>query len=266
VSAAGKKYAGAHGSARQNSAFTREDMERAYDAGFAARTKRFVFCFFLGFVLSAGVLFWMRRPIYDPRASLEFDPDIQAIRLAQRPANPKLVFLGDSIAQRWEYRPQIWSRFAAYDPANFGAGGDRVPNVIWRVENGALDGIHPDFIVLLVGTNDVSGDDPAFYRRQNPTAGAIAAGEQKLLAEIHEKQPQSRIILMGLFPRRNRMRQIEAVNNRIRSIPGVTYLNIDDSLSLNGEYNPAFTIDGVHLTDAGYAIWADRLLAVISLK
>jgi lysophospholipase L1-like esterase len=238
-------------------------MERAYDAGFAALAKRLLFCGFFGFALLVSLLLWMRRPIYDPRASLEFDPDIQAIRLAQRPANPKLVFLGDSIVQRWEYRPQIWSRFAAYNAANFGAGGDRVPNVIWRVENGALDGIHPDFIVVLVGTNDVSGDDPVFFKRQNPTAAAIAAGEKKLLAEIHEKQPQSRIILMGLFPRRNRMRQIEAVNDRLRSIPGVTYLNIDDALSLNGEYNPALTIDGVHLTDAGYAIWADHLLAAI---
>lgn len=263
MSAAAKKYTADYELAGDESVLTREDIERAYDAGFAALAKRLMYCCFLGFVLLVSVLFWMRRPIYDPRASLVFDPDIQAIRLAQRPVDPKLVFLGDSITQRWEYRPQIWSRFAAYSPANFGAGGDRVPNVIWRVENGALDGIHPEFIVVLVGTNDVSGDDSAFYRRQNPTAAAIAAGEQKLLAEIHEKQPQSRIILMGLFPRRNRMRQIEAVNDRIRSIAGVTYLNIDDALRLNGEYNPAFTIDGVHLTDAGYAIWADRLLAAI---
>lgn len=263
MSTAAEKYSAEDASINHDLSVTREDIERAYDAGAAIWIKRLALCFFLGFVLFAGALVWMRRPIYDPRESLEFDPDIQAIRLAQRSADTKLVFLGDSITQRWEYRPQIWSQFAAYHPANFGAGGDRVPNVIWRVEHGALDGIHPDLIVLLVGTNDVSGDDPAFFRRQNPTPDAIAAGEEKLLAEIHEKQPQSRIVLMALFPRRNRMPQIAAVNDRLRSIPGVTYLNIDDALSLNGEYNPAFTIDGVHLTDAGYAIWGDRLRAAI---
>jgi lysophospholipase L1-like esterase len=263
VSAAAKKYTTGHGLIRHDSIFTREDIERAYDAGLATWAKRLMICFFLGFAMLVSVLFWMHRPIYDPRAPWAFDPDFHAILLAQRVVNPKLVFLGDSITQRWAYRPKIWSRFAAYNPANLGSGGDRVPNVIWRVEHGAIDGIHPDFIVLLIGANDVAGDDPTFYKHQNPTANAIAAGEQKLLVEIHEKQPQSRIILMGLLPRRNRMNQIEAVNDRIRLIPGVTYLNIDDALILNGEYNPVFTLDGIHLTDAGYAIWADRLLAVI---
>ena len=67
----------------------------------------------------------------------------------------KLVFIGDSITWGWSRNgSDIWN--ATYAPRhayNYGIGGDKIENVIYRVENGELDGIKPKAIVLMIGKN-----------------------------------------------------------------------------------------------------------------
>src|ERR1700760_2983685 len=78
-----------------------------------------------------------------------------------------VYFEGDSITRRWgatDY-PQLlanWKEnFFGWNAADFGWGADRVQNVLWRLENGELDGVNPKIIVLLAGTNNVGGRVPA---------------------------------------------------------------------------------------------------------
>src|SRR4029077_15760451 len=69
-----------------------------------------------------------------------------------------LLFLGDSLAQGWGDSAQkdLWkSYFEPYKAANFGLGGDRTQQVLWRISNGEIDGISPKVIVLSVGTNNL---------------------------------------------------------------------------------------------------------------
>ncbi|MEY4938915.1 MAG: hypothetical protein RIQ93_650, partial [Verrucomicrobiota bacterium] len=55
-----------------------------------------------------------------------------------------VLFLGDSITQGWTNAPHIWEHYyGGYQPANFGIGGDQTQHVIWRIQNGELDGIKP---------------------------------------------------------------------------------------------------------------------------
>src|SRR5213592_2220653 len=68
--------------------------------------------------------------------------------------NIDLLFLGDSITQGW-HDNAVWKRF--YGPrnaANFGIGGDRTEHVLWRLQHGEVDGIHPRVVVLMIGTNN----------------------------------------------------------------------------------------------------------------
>ena len=98
-----------------------------------------------------------------------------------------MFFLGDSIVRRWgalDY-PELlanWTaNFFGWNAANFGWGADRIEHVLWRLENGELDGVQPKVIVVLAGTNNV-GTEPggeeksrtshAACRRSSISAGA----------------------------------------------------------------------------------------------
>src|SRR4051794_22498159 len=62
-----------------------------------------------------------------------------------------LLFLGDSITQGWNDN-EVWKRY--YGPrhaANFGIGGDQTQHVLWRIQNGELEGIRPKVVVLMIG-------------------------------------------------------------------------------------------------------------------
>src|SRR4029453_8878988 len=74
-----------------------------------------------------------------------------------------LYFVGDSITRRWgtsdpQYKEFLanWRRnFFGWNAGNFGWGGDRVQNILWRLQNGELEGVRPKAIVLMAGTNNV---------------------------------------------------------------------------------------------------------------
>ncbi len=116
----------------------------------------------------------------------------------------KLVFLGDSITAGWAGKngKDIWEKaFGKYKPANFGIGGDRTQHVLWRIENGELDGIKPKAFVIMIGTNN-SGGDPA---------EAIAKGVTKIVKTVRAKQPQAKILLLAIFPARRLVFQIRSL-------------------------------------------------------
>jgi hypothetical protein len=112
--------------------------------------------------------------------------------LARRTAGPiGVLFLGDSITEGWTKAPHVWERYyGKMDPANFGIGGDQTQHVVWRIENGELDGIHPKVTVLMLGTNN-SG-----YH----TADEIFAADKKIVDLIRAKTG-SKVLLLAIFPR-----------------------------------------------------------------
>src|SRR5262249_39740333 len=70
-----------------------------------------------------------------------------------------VLFLGDSITDGWRGQKKVWEgAFGAMKPANFGIGGDRTQHVLWRIQNGELDGIKPKVAVLMIGTNNTGND------------------------------------------------------------------------------------------------------------
>ena len=73
--------------------------------------------------------------------------------------NFDLCFLGDSITQGWPGE-LLHERFGKYRVANFGIGGDRCENVLWRLENGELANTSVKVIVLLLGTNNSGMNTP----------------------------------------------------------------------------------------------------------
>ena len=123
----------------------------------------------------------------------------------------QLVFLGDSITAGWGGKDNqpIWNKaFGAYTPANFGIGGDRTQHVLWRIQNGELDGgIKPKALVLMIGTNNVGGDSPE----------GIAKGVTVIVETIRAKQPQAKILLLAVFPRGDKPTGLPSNNSSNRA-------------------------------------------------
>src|SRR5262249_1763841 len=72
--------------------------------------------------------------------------------------NIELLFLGDSITQGWNDN-EAWKRhYGPRKAANFGIGGDRTEHVLWRLENGTIDGLSPRAVVLMIGTNNIGSN------------------------------------------------------------------------------------------------------------
>jgi lysophospholipase L1-like esterase len=173
-----------------------------------------------------------------------------------------LLMLGDSITQGWENQGQaVWQRFYQDRKAfNLGFNGDRTEHVLWRLKNGAVDNMTPKLVVLLVGTNNTGHRmDPAAH-----TANGISA----IIAELHKRLPQSKILILGIFPRNaspyNEMRKRnDAINQIISTFEDkqlVYYLNINDAfLDENQVLHEEIMPDLLHPNALGYQRWAEAM-------
>src|SRR5215208_5033324 len=74
--------------------------------------------------------------------------------------NVDLLYIGDSITQGWEGAGKnVWEDFyGKRNAVNLGIGGDRTQHVLWRLDNGNIDGINPKLAVLMIGTNNASSN------------------------------------------------------------------------------------------------------------
>ncbi len=188
-----------------------------------------------------------------------------AANLKRAQAGPVgLLFLGDSITEGWRGAPEIWQeRYGAHEPANFGISGDHTNHVIWRVENGELDRIKPRVVVLMIGTNN-SGIH---------TGAEIAAANTKLIRLIREKLPETKVLLLAIFPRGPRQDSRGMVDDHVRRMAAIRDANValaklDDGtnirfldinasfLASDGSIPNEIMPDQLHLSPAGYKAWA----------
>ncbi len=103
-----------------------------------------------------------------------------------------IYFEGDSITRRWgtsdpQYKENLanWTaNFFGWNAADFGWGADLTQNILWRLENGELDGINPKIIVILAGSNNVGAAVP-----DDAKIADITRGLKAILDVCREKAP-----------------------------------------------------------------------------
>lgn len=181
-----------------------------------------------------------------------------------------VVMLGDSIVHFWEWHhPESWAKFCDRRRVlNLGYGGDRTQQVIWRIENGELDGYTAKNVVLLIGTNNNSAQDT---KPEN-----VVKGIAKIVAMIRAKQPKANVVLMAIFPRgRNAESKLhaaargrnDATNVLLKEYAAaekIVYLDINARLVDESGWVPETIMkDEVHPTAAGYDIWMEELSKVV---
>ncbi|MEN3940007.1 GDSL-type esterase/lipase family protein [Prosthecobacter sp. SYSU 5D2] len=173
----------------------------------------------------------------------------------------QLVFLGDSITAGWGGKKEIWDKaFGGYQPANFGIGGDRTQHVLWRITNGELVApLKPKAVVLMIGTNNSAWD----------SAEGIAKGITRIVETIRSQQPQAKILLLAVFPRgekaspnpqRDKLKEVNATIAKLDDGKHIHYLDIGEKfLEPDGSLTKEIMPDYLHLSAAGYQIWADAI-------
>lgn len=182
-----------------------------------------------------------------------------------RGANYDVVFIGDSITERWRYPAEgktVWDRkLAPLNAGEFGISGDGTQSVLWRLQDGELANLHPKVVVLNIGTNHIQSSQPP----------QIVEGITAVVKDLRHRLPASKILLMGLFPRKHSTdgpdipAHVREVNAGIACLDDhgrtVRYLDLGPRfLRADGSLNAETMIDGLHLSPEGYDVWADGVM------
>lgn len=159
------------------------------------------------------------------------------------------AFIGDSLTEagRWEE----W--FPDEEVANYGVGGDTSDDVIARLPQ--VIEAHPSTVVLLIGTNDLA------WRR---SAEHVVRNIETILVRLRRDLPDSQILVQSVMPRdRESAEIVREINRHLwQFAPSVRaqYLDLWPLLALpDGELNPEYSGDRLHLTDTGYEAWLSEL-------
>ncbi len=182
-------------------------------------------------------------------------------RAAEAGSKAQVVFIGDSITQGWEGAGKdVWTRYYAHRNAvNLGIGGDRTQHVLWRLENGNLQGLKPKAVVLMIGTNNSNGEDN--------TVEQIADGVAAIVSRLRTALPDARILLVSIFPRSENPSphrgKVLMVNQVIRNLADETRVFWIDFghrfLDSRGIIPREMMPDYLHLTPQAYALWAESI-------
>ena len=172
-----------------------------------------------------------------------------------------LEFIGDSITQGWESAGKnVWTNYYGQRRClNFGVSGDRTQHVLWRFENGQLDGVKAKVAIVMIGTNNSNKDDN--------TEDDILAGVTAIVNQIRTRQPATRILLLGIFPRakafspqRGKILQINQALAKLADHDHIYYLDFGSKLiEKDGSISKDIMPDALHPNAAGYKIWADAM-------
>ena len=180
-------------------------------------------------------------------------------RAKENPGDYDIEFIGDSITQGWEGAGKnVWQDFYGHRKViNFGVSGDRTQHVLWRFEQGQLDGIKAKVAVVMIGTNNSNNKDN--------TEAEILEGVTAIVQQIRARQPDTKIILLGIFPRgatfspqRGKILQVNEALAKLDDGKNIFYLDIGPQLiESNGSISKDIMPDYLHPNAAGYLIWAN---------
>jgi len=201
----------------------------------------------------------------------------EAVLETKKTLNPEIVLIGDSITHFWSGEPiakirngvEAWKlAFGGKRVLNMGFGWDRTQNVLWRIEHGEFDGLHPRFIILNIGTNNFTTTKNA--KENTPAQVAEAIGV--ICDRLRAKSPKSAIIVMGVFPRGQKAdnpyrAKISALNALLKpwaAKADVAFVDIGvKMLDADGSIPRDIMRDFCHPSEKGYAIWAEAVKPLI---
>jgi beta-glucosidase len=179
-----------------------------------------------------------------------------------------LVFIGDGITRQWESKGnEVWNQYYGNRNAvNLGISGDRTQHVLWRLQNGNLDGISPRLAVLMIGSNNSLINPPE----------EVAAGVKAIVAEIHARVPTTKVLVLAIFPRGpnnedpKRQANIKAnaiIAEQVAGDPLVQFLDIGPKfVKADGVLTEELMMPNLaNFKDAAaYKVWAEAIEPIVA--
>ena len=199
--------------------------------------------------------------IAEPSSLKKFMPKLHQEKLREA-KNGKIdfVMIGDSITHSWSKYPSV---FKGVNLLNLGFPGDRTQNVLWRIENGALDGISPKLVTLMIGTNNMH-DTKKAYPADKPQD--IFTGIQAIVTEVRTRLPKSKVVVFSVFPRKEgseneRAKEVNAMLPQLADGKYVSHIDLNPFFTTEkGQQNKVlYNRDLLHLNDRGYLAWGKAL-------
>ena len=200
-------------------------------------------------------------PVPRPDQSWKDRHELINKRVTELGEKAQMIFIGDSITQGWESDGKdVWARYyAGRNAVNLGIGGDRTQHVLWRLENGNLNGLKPKAAVVMIGTNNSNGEDN--------TPGQIVDGVSAIVKKLREKLPDTKVLLLAIFPRnenfsvqRGKVLQVNQVIRKLADEQNVFWIDFGQQfLDRDGLIPRELMPDYLHLSQRGYEMWAEAI-------
>jgi len=183
----------------------------------------------------------------------------EAINARVREGNVDLLWIGDSIVEHWAgVGKSVWARY--YEPrhaANLGIGGDCTEHVLWRLDHGNIDNISPKLAIVMIGQNN----------GHHNTADEIGEGVVAIVNELRAKLPETKILLLAIFFRGEKMNEERLRLARASEIASKTadgkhvfYLDVNRIfLNPDGSIPKQLMPDFEHPSLEGHRVWAEAI-------
>ncbi len=195
---------------------------------------------------------WMINPEWEARHERQLQ--------SPRRAGAKVVFLGDSITDAWGKSSAYKEHFDKYSPLNLGITREYTQNLLWRIEHGALDGLAPDAVVIMIGVNNLGGGF---------TAEQTASGVRAVVAAVRSRLPKTPVLLLAILPANENpdsalRKKIVETNRLIAALAQPGSVIVEDVGAVlvepDGKLSRSILRDFLHPTDVGY----DRLSQAVA--
>ncbi len=179
----------------------------------------------------------------------------------------EVIFVGDSITEGWEGNGrEVWAKYYAPRHAlNLGIGSDSTQHVLWRLDNGNVDGLKPKVAVVLIGVNNTPDT--------NTTPRQVLEGVTAVVEKLRAKLPDTKILLLGIFPfredfnvQRAKALQVNQALNKLDDGKAIFYLDIGYLfIDKDGRIPKEIMRDFLHPSVRGYKIWAEAMEPKLSM-
>lgn len=176
---------------------------------------------------------------------------LQTNAAAKADPDAKIIWLGDSITQYWQSQGTlgyddilpVWNRYyAPYHALDFGFVGDTTASLIWRLDHGQVDGLHPQLAIILIGANN--------FGHVHWGAPMTIPAIESVVTNVHERLPGAHILLLGVLPS-IRSAWVDAqtveINKALAAYyaddPVVSFVNAGTVLQRDGKTDAALYVD-----------------------